>query len=142
MFEPNSGRHTDISRRFEREKPMPIFAWILATEFFWGVGLGFFINTAVSRGKEEYAELATVLLIFTFLMARVILLFLDYRLVKKSEFDVSVLYYVAGFFVMGIFLFIRAKSIDNKYGYFILWLLPALLSVAGLFFLMTFYASY
>ncbi len=99
------------------EIPVNRYAWII------GAGtLIMLVITVIIAFITEGDDEAVESLSYVLSVAKIILLWMDSREIKKCGYKISPLWYILGFFCAGPYLFVRAKQIDKNFKYFYLWI--------------------
>ena len=124
------------------KKTSHVFAWILAAEAFELAATGLLIDLAVETGRDALAHTIAQILIWGFLAVRVVLLILDHRVLAANGIRISIVFYIAGFFITGLYLLARAASTDRRYGYFFFWLVPVVIFILTVIVFLMFFSHY
>ena len=108
---------------------------IPSNRYAWIIGAGTLIMlvitiilAVITRGDDEAVESLS----YVITLAKIILLWMDSREIKKCGYKISPLWYILGVFCAGPYLFVRAKQVDRNFKYFYLWIF-SVIAVAVVF---------
>jgi hypothetical protein len=120
-----------VSQAGNGEIPLGRYAWIIGAGTLIMIVITV-ILAVITRGDDEAVESLSYVITF----AKIALLWMDSREIKKCGYKISPLWYILGVFCAGPYLFVRAKQIDNNFKYFYLWVFSAIVLIVMLVVLM------